>query len=148
LFSPGAHKEFFYIFDYCQNLEFFSQDESMFERIRQAWDSFQPFLDDDLPPPMTEQDTVTRSDSAWQQAAKDFLGWKSVVDEAQVKVDAAKAKLVEMATHCRESGAGVSVTRYWKVGNVDYKKLPQLAGVDLEQYRGKAREEVRVTVEK
>jgi len=26
LFGPGQHKEFFYIFDYCQNLEFFSQN--------------------------------------------------------------------------------------------------------------------------
>src|SRR5438477_542873 len=26
LFAPGNHKEFFYIFDYCQNLEFFSQN--------------------------------------------------------------------------------------------------------------------------
>jgi type I restriction enzyme, R subunit len=26
LFGPGEHKEFFCVFDYCQNLEFFSQD--------------------------------------------------------------------------------------------------------------------------
>lgn len=26
LFGPGRNKKFFYIFDYCQNLEFFSQD--------------------------------------------------------------------------------------------------------------------------
>ena len=26
LFRPGQHKKFFYIFDYCQNLEFFSQN--------------------------------------------------------------------------------------------------------------------------
>ncbi|HEU0300264.1 MAG TPA: DEAD/DEAH box helicase family protein [Longimicrobium sp.] len=26
LFGPGRHKEFFYLFDYCQNLEFFSQN--------------------------------------------------------------------------------------------------------------------------
>ena len=26
LFGPGQDKEFFYVFDYCQNLEFFSQD--------------------------------------------------------------------------------------------------------------------------
>lgn len=26
LFGPGRHKEFFYVFDFCQNLEFFSQD--------------------------------------------------------------------------------------------------------------------------
>ena len=26
LFGPGQHKEFFYVFDYCQNLEFFSRN--------------------------------------------------------------------------------------------------------------------------
>ena len=26
LFGPGEHKQFFYLFDYCQNLEFFSQN--------------------------------------------------------------------------------------------------------------------------
>ena len=26
LFGPGRHKEFFYVFDYCQNLEYFSQN--------------------------------------------------------------------------------------------------------------------------
>src|SRR5258708_2280001 len=26
LFAPGQDKEFFYLFDYCQNLEYFSQD--------------------------------------------------------------------------------------------------------------------------
>ena len=26
LFAPGKHKEFFFLFDYCQNLEFFSQN--------------------------------------------------------------------------------------------------------------------------
>jgi type I restriction enzyme R subunit len=26
LFGPGQHKQFFYLFDYCQNLEFFSQN--------------------------------------------------------------------------------------------------------------------------
>jgi type I restriction enzyme R subunit len=26
LFGPGDHKQFFYVFDYCQNLEFFSQN--------------------------------------------------------------------------------------------------------------------------
>lgn len=42
----------------------------------------------------------------------------------------------------------MTVSRYWKVGSVDYKRVPQLEGVDLEQYRAPAREEVRVTVAK
>lgn len=43
-------------------------------------------------------------------------------------------------------GAGETVARFWRAGSVDYKKVVELKGVDLEQYRGKAREDVRVSV--
>jgi hypothetical protein len=43
------------------------------------------------------------------------------------------------AASTREQGAGVSVTRYWKAGNADYKKVMELKGVDLERYRGTGR---------
>ena len=51
-----------------------------------------------------------------------------------------------LASHVSETGFGVSVTRYFKQGNVDYKKVPELKGVDLNLFRGAGREEVRVTV--
>lgn len=51
-----------------------------------------------------------------------------------------------LAVHPREQGAGVAVMRFRKTGNVDYKKVPALKGVDLEAYRGKSREELRVAV--
>lgn len=72
-----------------------------------------------------------------------YMRW---IDGAQAKTDAAKAALVNIAKHRRETGAGVSVTRFWKIGNVDYKRVPELIGVDLNLYRGSMREEVRVTV--
>jgi type I restriction enzyme, R subunit len=31
LFGPGQHKQFFYVFDYCQNLEYFSQNPEVTE---------------------------------------------------------------------------------------------------------------------
>ncbi len=42
--------------------------------------------------------------------------------------------------------AGVSVTRFWKAGSVDYKRVVELRGVDLQQYRGRGGEEIRVSV--
>ena len=63
-------------------------------------------------------------------------------DEA---LDRAKTALVALAGHPREEGAGVAVTRFWKQGNVDYKKVPALRGVDLTPYRSTGREEIRVT---
>ena len=53
-------------------------------------------------------------------------------------LDEAKAKLVGLASHTSESGGGVSVTRYWKSGTIDYKKIPELKALDLEQYRGRS----------
>ena len=34
LFSPGVDKSFFYLFDYCQNLEFFNQNLDVTEGSR------------------------------------------------------------------------------------------------------------------
>jgi type I restriction enzyme R subunit len=31
LFGPGRHKEFFYIFDWCRNFEFFNQNPNVTE---------------------------------------------------------------------------------------------------------------------
>ena len=121
-------------------------DAAAFSQIKAAWEAFQPYLDHDTPPPMTDQDTLTRIDAIWQQAAEENLNCKAASDEAQTKADDAKAKLISLTAHSRESGYGVSVTRFWKVGNVDYKKVPQLQCVDLDLYRGRMREEVRVSV--
>ena len=33
-------------------------------------------------------------------------------------------------------------------GSVDYKRVPEVAGVDLGLYRSKAREDVRVTIQR
>ena len=114
------------------------------ERIRDGWDQFQTYLDTDSPPPLTDADTVQRSDAAWTAAAQVFAEAKRATDAADAALAAARDGLVALAQHPREQGAGVSVTRFWKQGSVNYKLVPALNGVDLQQYRGKAREEIRV----
>jgi putative phage-type endonuclease len=113
--------------------------------LREAWDVFQQFVDTDTPPPLVEADTVQRDDALWATAAQTYLVAKQAAIASDEALDRAKAALVALAGHPREQGAGVSVTRYWKAGAVDYKKVVELRGVDLEQYRARGREEVRVT---
>jgi len=121
------------------------RDEAAMSAIRDAWDAFQVYLDEDRPPPLADADTVMRKDLAWTEAAQAYVLAKAAAQVADEGLERAKGALVALAKHPREQGAGVSVTRFWKTGSVDYKKVPALAGVDLEKYRGKAREEVRVT---
>jgi putative phage-type endonuclease len=115
-------------------------------RIHEGWEWFQRFVRDDQAPPLTERDTLARQDPEWQASAEAYIALKRSADEAVQKLEAAKQRLISLASHARVEGAGVSVTRFWKAGNVDYKRVPQLEGVDLESYRGQGREEVRITI--
>lgn len=87
-----------------------------------------------------------RHEAAWATAAAAYTQAKRDADALAERLEAARQALVSLAHHPREQGAGVSVTRFWKQGTVDYKKVPQLQGLDLCPYRGKSREEVRVIV--
>ncbi len=127
-------------------LRVIERDESTMVTIRDAWDGFSRFLATDTPPPLLPADTVLRDDAAWAEAARAYANAKRAALVADEALEGARQALVALAGHPREEGAGVAVTRFWKAGSVDYKKVVELRGVDLEVYRGKGREEVRVSV--
>jgi putative phage-type endonuclease len=116
--------------------------------IHEAWNAFMRCIETDMPPALTERDKVVRMDADWQAAAERYMQLKAEADALALRLDEAKAALVGLASHPSESGFGVSVTRYWKAGSVDYSRVPELQGIDLDAYRGKGRTEVRVTVGK
>jgi hypothetical protein len=73
----------------------------------------------------TERDKVIRKDAGWREAATGFLELKRQAEALALQVELAKESLV---------------TRFWKLGNVAYKKVPELKGLDLSAYRAAARE--------
>lgn len=145
LMVSGAALAHLWVFDgvHCL-LHPIERDEADMQRIRERWDWFQGFLDSGIPPQLTDADTVLREDAVWMQAAQEYSQAKLASDAAGAGLEKACNALVALASHPRKQGAGVAVTRFWKTGNVDYKKVPVLQGIDLSGYRGKAREEVRV----
>ena len=149
LMVSGAALAHLYVFDGSEGLlREIAPQPARWQAIETAWDDFMRCIQTDTPPELTERDKVIRKDSTWQAAAEVYLDLKRQAEVLASLVDEAKEKLVGLASHPSESGAGVTVTRYWKQGNVDYKKVPELKGVDLNTYRGAGREEVRVTVGK
>jgi putative phage-type endonuclease len=136
-----------FVFDGTDGIQFeVMPDPDTWPQIHAAWDAFMRCITNAVAPPLTARDTRTRDDPEWLRAAAAYLEVRAAHDELSAKVDEAKARIVGMANHAKEQGGGVSVTRLWKRGHVDYKRVPELTSVDLEQYRGPAREEVRVTV--
>jgi len=120
-------------------------DASTWPRIHEAWDKFAAFIASKSPPPVSKGDVRERNDPEWAAAAAHYLETKLIAEQAQKALGEAKDRLVALASHTSETGGGVTVTRYWKAGVIEYRKIPQLQALDLEQYRGEPREETRIT---
>jgi putative phage-type endonuclease len=146
LMVSGADVADVYVFDGTEGIVFpVAPDPASWPPIRVAWDTFMQLVVTRSPPPLAKGDVRERDDPEWTAAAATYLEAKRVADAAAKALDAAKAGLVGLAWHTSEAGAGVTVTRFWKNGTIDYKKIPELAAVDLERYRGAQGQEVRVT---
>lgn len=89
-------------------------DVEAIARIRTAWDGFWMSMESDQAPPLSDQDTVLRTDSAWATAASAYLVARQAADEATARMASAKAELGFLANHSSERGCGVTVTRVWK----------------------------------
>ncbi|MEP7216435.1 MAG: lambda-exonuclease family protein, partial [Anaerolineaceae bacterium] len=106
-------------------------EASIWPRICAAWDEFARYVADAQAPPLTDRDTRLRDDPEWLEAAAKYVALRTAYDELGAKVDAAKERLVAQSSHAKEQGGGVTVTKHWKRGNVEYKRIPQLATMDL-----------------
>jgi putative phage-type endonuclease len=135
-----------FIFDGSEGVIFpVAPDPDTWPRICSAWDEFSRYVTQAQAPPLTERDTRIREDPEWLEAAAKYIALRTAYDELSARCEEAKARLAVLATHVREHGGGVLVTRVWKRGSIDYKQIPALAGVDLERFRGPGRQEVRVS---
>jgi putative phage-type endonuclease len=124
-------------------------DEVCQQRIKNAWDEFSNLVDTDAPPPLSELDTELRDDDEWVLSAQLYRDAKVNSEDAAKKLDEAKDRLTSLASdHPSIKGGGVTVSRFWKAGNIDYKNVPEITGVDLEQYRGEGSWVVKVSVDR
>lgn len=71
------------------------------------------------------------------QLIKEYDAAKAAIDDAEARKKEILAELVKISGDQNAVICGRKLTRVERVGNVDYKKIPELQGVDLEKYRGK-----------
>ncbi|MCE5319423.1 MAG: YqaJ viral recombinase family protein [Parachlamydia sp.] len=90
-----------------------------------------------IPPALSDKDFVERFDMEFLTYARSFELLKEQISELQTKEQALKDKLIEIAAGQNCRAGNVRVSKRFRKGSVEYAKIPQLAEIDLEQYRGK-----------
>lgn len=109
-------------------------DDAAWQAIREAWGGFWPLMD---APSEGLQEVAERYDNEWFEAVSEWRLAKEQLAKAEKAEKAAKQKLIEMADGQTTSGHGVRAILTERKGSVDYSKIPELKGVDLDQYRKK-----------
>jgi predicted phage-related endonuclease len=135
-----------FVFDGIEGLRLeVSPEPSCWPQISEAWDAFMAFVAQRMAPPLSKGDVRQRDDAEWAEAARAYVEARRTADAVQRTLDEAKGRLIALTSHSSESGCGVSVTRFWRAGMINYKAIPELVAVNLESYRAAPREETRVS---
>lgn len=89
------------------------------------------------PPEMTEADLKIqkRQDSVWLEKVTRY----QLLVEYEKEKEALRKELIEMcADNDVTEGGGIKIVRRYEAGRVNYGKIPELEGVNLDKYRGKS----------
>lgn len=145
----GAESADFVVYDYTTGeliIVLVERDETLIREIEAAADEFWHNTQGGVSPELTSRDKEQRFDPEWEEAAREFASAKAAADAANDALKAARKRLEDLAGGVSSIGAGVRLSVIERAGNIDYKKIPELKGVDLEQYRGKPVKTVRIDV--
>jgi predicted phage-related endonuclease len=115
--------------------------DTIYREEAEFWNRLQNFD----PPPLTDRDFVQKDGPEWNQTAYEYANMKALREKYEREEEALKQRLIEMSGNKSCKGGGVQISRYIRKGNIDYGSVPELHGLDLEQYRKKPTEAWRIT---
>lgn len=121
------------------------RDDEYVARMLQEEMLFYHCLTTQTPPEPEEGDYIERDDEIWQECVSK---WKSVTEsikELEKQEEDLRKDLIFLSGESNTKGAGISLCQVRRKGNVEYSKIPELRGVDLDQYRKGSTNSWRIT---
>jgi len=110
---------------------------------------FWQLVQTDTPPPLTDKDT--RTILKHDDLALKYVEAKKILDHAETACFELKKEIENIAAgivRAEFGKTGLTVVKSYRMGNVDYKKIPELKGVNLDQYRGRSSQVFRINIPK
>lgn len=114
--------------------------EALYQKEGNFWDKVINLSAPDL----TEKDFEEKDTPEWKQVAERWAKRQAILKALEEEDKADRALLISLAGEGNAIGHGVKLSKIVRKGHVDYKAIPELIGVDLEQYRKKAIESWRL----
>lgn len=129
-------------------------EEYQAELVRRAkifWDC----VETDTPPnpqdfkPFSTDSVVERNDETWIRYAERYTALNKQIKTLGLELDSVTESLKQMSENVqadRVVGGGVEISKVTRVGSVDYTAIPQMAGVNVEDYRKPASSYLKIKI--
>lgn len=136
IYIAGVMMSYYFSFDGMDGVIIkVKRDDEYIEKMLIEEKKFYECLVNNIPPEPEEGDYIEREDHLWEQCA---LKWKSVtnsIKELEKEEEDLRKQLIFLSGESNSKGAGISLCQIQRKGNVEYAKIPELKGVNLDQYR-------------
>jgi putative phage-type endonuclease len=131
-----AERVHYYSFDGTKGaLVVYKRDEEFIDKLMNEECKFWEMVQSKTPPPLTDRDYVDIEEpgvlaqiALWKQKKKELESMTETVETLKRSIEL-------LLPHPRCKGLGVRMQKIVRKGSVDYAKIPELNGVDLEKFR-------------
>lgn len=101
------------------------------------------------PPSLTMEDFCNMNDNLdWQKYAKMYQEIDASTKALEDKKDYLRKKIIELCADNSSYGAGIKAMKTTVKGRIAYDEIPEIKGVDLEQYRKESSSCWKILIEK
>jgi len=111
------------------------RNQEYIDKMIQEETKFYECLLSEIPPDPSDGDYVVRTDELWEDTATRWKDVRLTIKELEREEEDLKRQLIFLSGEANSTGAGISLCQVIRKGIVDYKKIPELQGVDLNAYR-------------
>jgi putative phage-type endonuclease len=129
-------KHFYFSFDGFDGIILeVERDDAYIAEMEEAEKRFYELLQTNTPPEPSENDYTPRDDELWKLHAIRLLSIDQQIKQLMQEREIEKNALISLCGESNCRGAGISLSKVKRAGNVDYALIPELKNVDLEPYR-------------
>lgn len=111
------------------------RDDAYLKTLLEEELKFWSFVKTKTPPPYTDRDYVQPEDFMFRTMISDWKMTKRKLTDLELQEKILRNDIENLMPHPRVDWAGVKIQKIDKKGAIEYAKIPELKGVDLEKYR-------------
>ncbi len=123
------------------------RDDKYIKRMKDEEEEFWNCMNEFIAPKLTERDYEEKDDDIWNASATQ---WMEVTCEIQVlekREKELRELLISQSQNKNSKGGGVRVSKIVRKGSIEYSTIPELALVNLENYRKSPIETWRISTQ-